>query len=129
IKQAVQKQIKAGRDPGTHGPIYLFVVTNANDDGVGDGTVNTYRMLDALGQANTIPNVARDERADALTEQRRQLEGKLVAAIDSMPGPHDASARAASRARQQALQQQIAEVDQQIKDNHNGIVPSLDIEG
>ncbi|RDS78719.1 phosphatidylserine/phosphatidylglycerophosphate/cardiolipin synthase family protein, partial [Dyella monticola] len=31
IKQAVQKQIKAGRDPGTHGPIYLFVVTNAND--------------------------------------------------------------------------------------------------
>jgi phosphatidylserine/phosphatidylglycerophosphate/cardiolipin synthase-like enzyme len=129
IKQAVQNQIKGGRDPAVHGPIYLFVVTNVNDEAIGDGTVNTYRMLDALGRADTIPNVAQKERADALTEQRRQLLGKLTQEIDSMPGPHDASARKASQARQQALQQQLDDVDRQIEDNDKGIVRSMEIDG
>jgi phosphatidylserine/phosphatidylglycerophosphate/cardiolipin synthase-like enzyme len=129
IKQAVQNQIKGGRDPAVHGPIYLFVVTNVNDEAIGDGTVNTYRMLDALGRADTIPNVAQKERADALTEQRRQLLGKLTQEIDSMPGPHDAPARKASQARQQALQQQLDDVDRQIEDNDKGIVRSMEIDG
>ena len=55
IKAAAAKQVKRGRDPGKHGPIHLFVVTNDNDAGIGAWTVNTYRMLDALGRADTIP--------------------------------------------------------------------------
>jgi hypothetical protein len=49
------------------------VVTNASDDGMGQGGVNTYRMLDALGRADTLPAVAR-------TKQLEQLEQQLEAA-------------------------------------------------
>jgi len=61
IKAVAQTLMTHGRDD----PIYLFVVTNSNDEGIGVGTVNTYRMLDALGQANTIPGVATLEQEDA----------------------------------------------------------------
>lgn len=64
IKAAVTKQCTWGRDPGEHGPVHLFVVTNSSNEGMGDGTVNTYRMLDALGRAETIPGVATLERED-----------------------------------------------------------------
>ncbi|TYZ39081.1 phospholipase, partial [Ralstonia solanacearum] len=55
IKEAAKAQFGAGRDQGKHGPLHLFVVTNSNDDGIGLGTVNTYRMLEALGRADTLP--------------------------------------------------------------------------
>ncbi|WP_412770628.1 phospholipase D-like domain-containing protein, partial [Ralstonia solanacearum] len=50
IKEAAKVQFGEGRDQGKHGALHLFVVTNANDDGIGMGTVNTYRMLEALGR-------------------------------------------------------------------------------
>ena len=79
IKAAVQAQIAGGRDPGKHGPIYLFVVTNANDDGIGPGTVNTYRMLEALGRADTMPGVASLERRDAHEAKlRREREAAIA---------------------------------------------------
>ncbi|WP_197348323.1 phosphatidylserine/phosphatidylglycerophosphate/cardiolipin synthase family protein, partial [Ralstonia pseudosolanacearum] len=65
IKEAAKVQFAAGRDQGKHGPLHLFVVTNSNDDGIGLGTVNTYRMLEALGRADTLPGVATLEREDA----------------------------------------------------------------
>ena len=65
IKAAAAKQIVDGRDPGKHGPVHLFVITNASDEGIGPGTVNTYRMLDALGRADTIQGVAQLEREEA----------------------------------------------------------------
>ncbi|WP_420997238.1 phospholipase D-like domain-containing protein [Cupriavidus sp. 30B13] len=69
IKAAAKAQLRWGRDPGEHGPLHLFVVTNSSDEGMGDGTVNTYRMLEALGRADTIPGVAKLER-----EQVRQAD-------------------------------------------------------
>ncbi|MGA3993193.1 phospholipase D-like domain-containing protein [Ralstonia nicotianae] len=76
IKEAAKAQFGAGRDQGKHGPLHLFVVTNSNDDGIGLGTVNTYRMLEALGRADTLPGVATLEREDArqasLGKQRAQ---------------------------------------------------------
>ncbi|MGC0018123.1 phospholipase D-like domain-containing protein, partial [Ralstonia pseudosolanacearum] len=76
IKEAAKVQFGAGRDQGKHGPLHLFVVTNSNDDGIGLGTVNTYRMLEALGRADTLPGVATLEREDArqasLGKQRAQ---------------------------------------------------------
>lgn len=64
IKACAAGQTCAGRQPETHGPLYLFVITNSTDDGVGKGTVNTYRMLESLGRADAIPAVAKKERAD-----------------------------------------------------------------
>lgn len=64
IKECVRKQCQWGRDPAAHDPLYLFVITNADNEGMGPGTVNTYRMLGALGRADVLPQVAREERLD-----------------------------------------------------------------
>lgn len=59
IKAAAAKQVAWGRDQGKDGPIYLFVVTNSSDDGMGVGTDSTYKMLDSLGQANLMSGLAK----------------------------------------------------------------------
>ncbi|OKA17244.1 hypothetical protein BOH73_23410, partial [Pseudomonas versuta] len=59
IKKAALEQTGNGRDPGLHGALHLFVVTNATTDGVGAGTLNTQRMLESLGRAETIPEVTK----------------------------------------------------------------------
>ncbi len=59
IKKAALDQTGNGRDPGLHGALHLFVVTNATTDGVGAGTLNTQRMLESLGRAETIPEVTK----------------------------------------------------------------------
>ncbi|KFE52073.1 phospholipase D-like domain-containing protein [Pseudomonas syringae] len=66
IKQVAQGQTKWGRDPGVHGALHLFVITNATDDGMGAGTVNTQRMLESLGRANTIPEVTKLRRIEQI---------------------------------------------------------------
>lgn len=70
IKQAAASQTSQGRDPGKHGALHLFVVTNVTDQGIGAGTVNTQRMLASLGRADTIPEVTR-LRQTAKLETRR----------------------------------------------------------
>lgn len=59
IKRAAAVQTGEGRDPGLHGPLHLFVVTNASEDGVGPGTLNTQRMIESLGRSDTIPRVTK----------------------------------------------------------------------
>lgn len=59
IKKAAADQTGGGRDPGQHGVLHLFVITNATDDGIGAGTLNTQRMLESLGRAETIPGVTK----------------------------------------------------------------------
>ncbi|WP_145542181.1 phospholipase D-like domain-containing protein [Yersinia alsatica] len=66
IKKAAETQTKAGRDPGKHGALHLFVVTNVTDEGIGAGTVNTQRMLDSLGRADTIPEVTKLRKIEKL---------------------------------------------------------------
>ncbi|MEE4310119.1 phospholipase D-like domain-containing protein [Pseudomonas viridiflava] len=66
IKENVQRQFAEGRSLSKHGPIYLFVVTNSSEEGMGDGTINTYRMLKQLGRPDVIPVVSRQERNRAL---------------------------------------------------------------
>jgi len=75
LKSVVNKQIQGGRDPKKHGQVYLFVVTNSNDDGIGLGTVSTYQMLDALGKADKIPGVAALEREDV---RQKTLDDSLA---------------------------------------------------
>ncbi|UNK56056.1 phospholipase D-like domain-containing protein [Rahnella aceris] len=69
IKKAAEVQSKGGRDPGEHGSLHLFVVTNVTDQGIGAGTVNTQRMLEVLGRADTIPNVTKLTRIGKVSEE------------------------------------------------------------
>ena len=69
IKHNAAKQTLDGRDPGLHGPLHLFVITNATKDGIGAGTVNTQRMLESLGRGDTMPNVTKLRRIEQVKAQ------------------------------------------------------------
>jgi hypothetical protein len=76
-KSVVQKLIACGRDLDKYDPIYLIVVTNASQEAMGDGSVNTFRMLKRLGRPELMPGIARAERRDELLaelEQARHTE-------------------------------------------------------
>jgi phosphatidylserine/phosphatidylglycerophosphate/cardiolipin synthase-like enzyme len=60
----VAARLSKNRDPGEHGALHLFVITNADDDGIGKGVVNTQRMLESLGRADTIPEVTKLRRIE-----------------------------------------------------------------
>ncbi|MFM0302913.1 phospholipase D-like domain-containing protein [Paraburkholderia sediminicola] len=138
IKGVAKTHADWGRDPGRHGPIYLFVVTNSTDEAIGPGTVSTYRMLESLGRADTLPNVARLERNDVLLEQRddaqMQLQGAQTAeqytSTDyGMAAQSSSIAQAHAKAleRGKAAQQKLDAIDRQMKDNDDrkkAIVPS-----
>ncbi|WP_414441193.1 phospholipase D-like domain-containing protein [Burkholderia sp. 22PA0106] len=123
IKSAAQTHVSAGRDPGKHGPLYLFVVTNSTDDAVGMGTGTTYDMLDSLGRADTMPNVARLERGEQLgIDVQRAVNEVAVAHYD-----HGAS----GPVRQDAARKKLQEAKQKLQDNadeKNPILPQ-DIPG
>ncbi|WP_454866474.1 phospholipase D-like domain-containing protein [Pseudomonas umsongensis] len=68
IKAVAAGQTKAGRDPGIHGPLHLFVITNASEDSVGSGAVNTQRMLQSLGRGELIPAVTKLQRIEAVKQ-------------------------------------------------------------
>lgn len=68
INAVAAGQTKAGRDPGIHGPLHLFVITNASEDSVGPGAVNTQRMLASLGRAETIPEVTKLQRIEEVKQ-------------------------------------------------------------
>ncbi|MBT8768445.1 phospholipase [Metapseudomonas boanensis] len=94
IKQAAQDQTRAGRDPGQHGALHLFVVTNVTDDGIGAGTVNTQRMLENLGRADTIPEVTKRLRV-------KQAKQDMPPAphADDLPGKRELAKWKAERAK------------------------------
>jgi phosphatidylserine/phosphatidylglycerophosphate/cardiolipin synthase-like enzyme len=77
IKQAAQVQTNAGRNPARHKSLYLFVVTNSSDEGLGKGTQKTYEMLDSLGRADILPGVARQNRIDDLDTQINQTKESI----------------------------------------------------
>ncbi|WP_416423916.1 phospholipase [Pseudomonas sp. App30] len=65
IKAAAANQVRDGRNPDEHGVVHLFVVTNASEEGIGPGALNTQRMLESLGRADTIPKVTQLRRIKA----------------------------------------------------------------
>ncbi|MBB4822770.1 phosphatidylserine/phosphatidylglycerophosphate/cardiolipin synthase-like enzyme [Pseudomonas alcaligenes] len=69
ILEAAKVQTNNGRDPGKHGALHLFVVTNVTDDGIGKGTVNTQRMLESLGRADTIPAISRLRKIQKIRQE------------------------------------------------------------
>jgi len=135
IKSVAAKQAADGRDPGVYGPLHLFVITNATDDGVGAGTVNTQRMLESLGRGDTIPAITRLRRIDTLRIKAAAQEPdlgslleeqaliSLTRAIDAASGG-DLSDKAieARRQRQENLESMRSDLEHQIKRIENGPV-------
>lgn len=114
IKKAAANQTRKGRDPGTHGSLHLFVITNATDDGIGAGTVNTQRMLESLGRAETIPEV---------TKLLRIKQAKVNAPPRPTPDTRD-------HVGQRELDQWQAKLDREIKAiNEGAVVPDRGIPG
>ncbi len=70
IKSNIQAQKDAGRIPEKDGYLYVFVITNVTDEGIGAGTVNTQRMLECLGRADTIPNVTKEMQVEGVNDPR-----------------------------------------------------------
>lgn len=69
INKAAADQTRKGRDPGLHGNLHLFVITNASPDGVGPGSLNTQRMLESLGRGDTIPEITKLQRIEQVKAQ------------------------------------------------------------
>lgn len=79
ITEAAAKMTAGGRNPEKHGYLYLFVISNTSDDGMGAGSFNTYRMLNALGRADRIPEVTRIQQGEALDREIKAVEKDLKA--------------------------------------------------
>jgi phosphatidylserine/phosphatidylglycerophosphate/cardiolipin synthase-like enzyme len=117
IKEAAAKQVQWGRDPGKHGPLYLFVVTNSSDEGVGSGTVSTYKMLDSLGQANLMSGMAQDNQD--IRQQHDVMSAVNELALARMSSGADAEAN------QKAAQKKLDDARQ----GRNGPLTPKDILG
>jgi phosphatidylserine/phosphatidylglycerophosphate/cardiolipin synthase-like enzyme len=83
IKKVADDQTGEGRDPGEHGPLHLFVTTNVTDGGIGMGVLNTQRMLESLGRADTMPEVTR-KRVEKAMPPRPRVQGR-----DDLTGPRE----------------------------------------
>ncbi len=122
ITEHAKKLAQCGAVPEKYGSLNLFVITNADKEGMGSGTVSTARMLDALGRADVIPEVSRQQRAEDTeaelkaarqqvaqeSAQQKKLE-KQAASTSAAQG-----ALEASRERQQAAQARIPELEQKL---------------
>lgn len=64
IKQHAKTMAGWGRRPEEHGSLYLFVITNTSEDGMGSGAHNTQRMLESLGRGGALPAATRDARIE-----------------------------------------------------------------
>jgi phosphatidylserine/phosphatidylglycerophosphate/cardiolipin synthase-like enzyme len=95
IKDAVHAQICAGRDPAR--PVHLFVVTNANKDGIGQGPGTTFDMLDSLGRADAIPTIARAERNDMVATALQDARKEVAAANTRMRNAGNPQEQAAAQ--------------------------------
>jgi hypothetical protein len=133
IKAAAEVQTGAGRDPGLHGNLHLFVITNASPDGVGPGSLNTQRMLESLGRGDTIPEITKLQRIEQAKSPSQRagrptlaelLERQALLTLTSLTdalggGEISDKAREAQRdaarnnaSRQIALKAQIAAIEQ-----------------
>lgn len=129
IKSAAKTQVEWGRDPAKHGSIHLFVVTNASKDGMGLGAGTTYDMLNSLGRADTMPAVARAERADTLNDQLSDAQKQVTVANTQMRNATGAQERAVAQQALDNAQARAAALEQQIDENTKNVVLPQPIPG
>lgn len=120
ITTLADAQTKGGRDPAYHGPLHLFVITNVTDQGIGAGTVNTQRMLEVLGQANTIPEVTRLRRINKLQDDmQRDINSALTDDPFVYVDPRDPAAKAQTeekRKQAEVLKRRVEEYGDKIQE-------------
>lgn len=86
LKEHAKKMSQWGRAPEEHGKLYLFVITNTSEQGMGAGAQNTQRMMESLGHGATLPAATRDARIErgelppSQVEQYKTRQGKVDAA-------------------------------------------------
>ena len=132
IKASAAKMVQWGRSPEQNGSLYLFVITNSSDAGMGVGTVNTYRMLDSLGRADRVPEVARDQRLsdvntqlDATNKAMAPLLGKREA-LDSQASLLQGASAPELNDRYAAINSRLAPLEaqkQQLEDAKSRLEP------
>ncbi|WP_276574996.1 phospholipase D-like domain-containing protein [Pseudomonas tohonis] len=128
ILRAAKVQTNNGRDPGLHGALHLFVITNVTDDGIGAGTVNTQRMLERLGREETIPEVTKLRRIDQAKQRAAELEpawheraerkvlGAMASLSDTLGGTQlGEKAREAEQQAAEAARQRAADLEAEIE--------------
>jgi phosphatidylserine/phosphatidylglycerophosphate/cardiolipin synthase-like enzyme len=113
IKEAAAKQTAWGRKPDEHGSLYLFAITNSTDEGMGVGTINTYRMLDSLGRADAIPAVAQSEKADAL-DKKLQGNATQLYQVSRQGGPNGLGAHQQEYDKLRAERKQLLQEKKQL---------------
>lgn len=99
-----------------HGALHLFVVTNVTDEGIGSGTVNTQRMLESLGRAETIPAVTKLRQIEQLKK-----ETLLQPQLTMDPGDYMDPER--NRMREQKMQEKIAEYQRKVNEIKEKPIP------
>lgn len=127
ILKTAKQQTNKGREPGEHGALHLFVVTNANEEGVGPGVTNTQRMLERLGREDGMPIVTKLRRIEEAKQRAAELEPawherlerkvtELVTALpDALQGTDlGARARDAQRQADEQAPQRKKELEEEI---------------
>jgi len=94
ITEVAKNHAAWGRDPGEHGNLHVFVVTNSSKEGMGDGALGTFRMLRQLGRPEVMPNVARLEQEDEHAARLKETKKKLDDARDRLAAYQARSASA-----------------------------------
>lgn len=136
IKACAAGQNEWGRKPETHGPLYLFVITNADSEGMGAGVVKTQQTLESLGRGDVLPEPTRQQRAEDAKAQLgqtrtemailRQRQNNLSFAAKRNPDSPLAKQYADGQERLKTLEAQEkaqAEALKKAEDKSNTIVP------
>ena len=114
-----------GRTPEDHGSLHLFVITNVDKEGMGDGTVNTSRMLEHLGRADVLPEVARQQRAEDTKAERLRARQQADLARARKAQAKQALATAPDSKRRQQAQADLADAEKLERDAEAKL-PELD---
>jgi phosphatidylserine/phosphatidylglycerophosphate/cardiolipin synthase-like enzyme len=139
IKSVVQNLLNGGRDLEKDGPVYLFVVTNSSSEAMGDGSVNTFRMLKQLGRPELMPGVAKDERRDGLLAELAQARlAERLASInarifkDQRDIAHDQAAARyyeTLKAKQERARARVAQLENEFPQKNQSVISPTEIPG
>lgn len=79
IKQCAIGQTEAGRVPEVDGPLYFFVISNVEQESMSPGVYLTYHMMNDLGRADVLPDIARDYRVPDASKQLGDIQPQIDA--------------------------------------------------
>ena len=126
VREAAARIVAKGADPRQWDALYLFVVTNSSEEGMGLGALSTTQMLESLGRADAMPQAARQNRCNELAAEIAQndtqienIEAQINAlkkpAYVTRPSPADLQRHEAARVEIKRLEAAKAEAEERRK--------------